>query len=140
MHGNGTAKAVFSSTRPSPANASMSSVVRRRTSGSRRATSLGREERVEELAELDVLGRIDLERDERPHVAESDRVHVGGVQVGVPQRRHDLGVIDEQHLLVVGADHGGAGSHRGVDGLRARVHGRIQQSVTEGPRFGHATS
>ena len=77
-----------------------------------------REQGVEQLAVLQVVGRVDLQRDERTVVAEMDRVHVGREDLGVAQREH--------HVLVAGDDHAHVRVHHRalvvepvVDGLRA---------------------
>ena len=65
------------------------------------------EDRVEQLAELLVLRRVDLERDHRPLVLEVDRVHVGREDLGMAQRLRDLLLAREED----------ARARRHVDGI-----------------------
>jgi hypothetical protein len=57
---------------------------------------LGREQRVEELAVLAVLGGVDLQRDQRPDLADGDRVHT--------RREHFVMAQDVADRLIRGDD------------------------------------
>jgi hypothetical protein len=57
------------------------------------------EQRVEDAPVLHMLVRVDLQRDQRPHVAEIDRVHVRREQLGVLECHLDVGEGAEHHRL-----------------------------------------
>ena len=97
---------------------------------------LRREERVEQPPVLHVLGRVDLQRDERPHVADRDRVHVGREKVGVPQRELDVLVAGDHRAAELGAQDRRVLAQHVVDRLRL---GRIEVELPRGHlgRFGH---
>ena len=86
----------------------------------------GGEDRVEELAELLVLRRVDLQRDHRPLVLEVDRVHVGGEDLGVAQGLVDVRLARQQRpparrQSVDGHDRHVVAQHL-ADGLRVGGH------------------
>ena len=56
-----------------------------------------REERVEDAAVLRVVGRVDLQRDQRPHIAEVDGIHVRREHVGALERHLDVREATENH-------------------------------------------
>ena len=55
------------------------------------------EQRVEDPAVLRMLGRIDLQRNQRADVAQIDRVHVRREQLGVLERHLDVGEAAQHH-------------------------------------------
>ncbi len=57
------------------------------------------EQRIEDAAVLRMLGRVDLQWDQRPHVAQIDRIHVRREQFGVLERHLDVGEAAENHRL-----------------------------------------
>jgi hypothetical protein len=89
---------------------------------------LGGEDRVEDLAVLLVLRRVDLQRDERADVAEVDGRHVRREDLGVTKRLLDLGPPGQQHADAVDG-HDGRGlaqrlEHRLRVGRHLRIHRR----------------
>ena len=86
-----------------------------------------REERVEQLAELLVLGRVDLQGDHGPLVLEVDRVHVGGEDLRVTQGLHDLFLARQQDP---------PGARRHVDGHdRHVVAQQLERGLRVAPPF-----
>ena len=63
------------------------------------------EQRIEDATVLGVLGRVDLQRDQRSHVAEVDRVHIRREQFGVLQRHLDVGEAAEDNRRLRRAKH-----------------------------------
>ncbi len=84
------------------------------------------EDRVEQLAELLVLRRVDLQGDHRPLVAQVDRVHVGREGLGVAQGLHDVRLAREQDPVprrqVVDGHDGHLVAQRLPDRLRVGGH------------------
>ena len=68
--GNSSANSSVKLHSPRSTNASMNSLTRRGDVGLLLVHALGREQRVHQLAVLRVLRRVDVERDQRAHVAE----------------------------------------------------------------------
>ena len=81
---------------PRASNWSMKWLTRAVTSSSIASIWRGREDRVEDLAVLEVAGRVDAQRDERAHVAELEeplrREHLGVLERGLdrPAARHHV--------------------------------------------------
>ena len=71
--------------------------------------ALGREQRVDQLAVLRVLGRVDVERDQRPHVAERH----------VDVRREQL-VVAQHEVVELAAEHHDDAVHRAMPCRPAR--------------------
>ena len=88
--GNGTENSLAKSTSPRSMNPSMRWLTRSATSCVHGRHLAGGEDRVEQLAELLVLRRVDLERDHRPLVLQVDGVHVGREDLGVTQGEVDV--------------------------------------------------
>ena len=94
------------------------------------------EDRVEQLAELLVLRRVDLQRDHRPLVLEVDGIDVGGEDLGVPKGEVDVLLAREEDARV-GADVHGHHRHfvpqhlvrRLRVGRHVGVHGRQRSGV-----------
>ena len=106
----------------------------------------GGEERVEELAELLVVRRVDLQRDHGPLVLEVDRVHVGGEDLGVPERFVDLRPARQEHAVAVRQvdRHDRVLAHELVDGLGVGrhfgIHARQRVHQAGGGRRGFGVS
>ena len=91
MVGSGSAIASWKLQCPSSATVADQVLDERSGAVLEQGDALRREERVEELAEVLVLGRVDLERDERTDLADLHGLGPGG---------EDLGVVE--HLVHVG--------------------------------------
>ena len=95
------------------------------------------EQRVEDAAVLRVLGRIDLQRNQRSNVAQIDRIHVRREQLGVLERHLDVGQAAEYHRLRR-PEHRGRFAQRLVHRLRLRE--ARHRLVDEAIGFCHAVS
>ena len=77
------------------------------------------EQRIEDAAVLRMLGRVDLQWNQRPHVAQIDGIHVRRKQFGVLERHLDIGQAAEDDRLRR-PEHRGRLTQRLVHRLRLR--------------------
>ena len=150
MQGSGSATVAWNSQCRSSTTASIRSLTSVRVRSSSGAPAWG-EQRVEQPAELHVVRRIDLQRDQRPDLTDVDRVQFDENARGAEHLAY-LGIAGDEHHLGAGAhshvvdrhhrrdraQHGepllGVGQHVGVDapavGLRCRFAlGHLSPSI-----------
>ena len=123
--GNSSANSSVKLHSPRSMNASMNSLTRRGDVGLLLVHALGREQRVEQLAVLRVLGRIDVEGDQRTHVAER---HVDARREQLVVAQHEVVELAAEHHddAVHGRRHPALLDHVAVHRLR---FGQVQQRV-----------
>ena len=127
VHGSGTATSALNSHRP-VSTKRVDQVVHQAAHRALELADLARrEQRVEQPAELHVLGRIDLQRDQRPDVADVDRA-ARREDLGVAQRRHHVLVARDERHVHVGRGHDAHLAHHRVELLRVR-RGRLVDLV-----------
>ena len=88
---------------------------------------LRREQRVEELAVLPVVRRVDLQRDQRPLRLQVVRRRARREHVGMPEHLVDAGPRADDHADAVEAEHRRARLQHRVDRLRVPGHLRVHQ-------------
>ena len=120
VHGSGTANSSWKSHSPRSAKPVDHLVHQLGDGRFARGHLARREQRVEDAAVLRVLGRVDLQRDQRPHVAEVDGIHVRREHVGALERHLDVGETAEHHRSCGRPEHRGRLAQRLVHRLGFR--------------------
>ena len=133
MVGSGSATAAWKLQAPSPATARDQVLHERPGPLLEQGDLAGGEDGVEQLAVVAVVGRVDLERDQRPHLADVHGVDARAEHLGVLQHVADLGVAPDDHHPGLTEVHGGGRvaqqlEHRLGVGQRLRVGAGAQHA------------